>query len=186
MPIRTRIFLLAALVFASGALTAVFTGIPSAMAVSTAFVAAATWAFGPRVGVLVLVGEQFVAVPILASIQTPGGIPPTALLMPVVLNDSLMLIAVAALRRAELRQAASEAALLEKNDQLETALAEVKELRGMLPICAWCKNVRDVNGMWDRLEEYLSKHSHATFTHSICPTCLAKMTAEANELPKSG
>jgi hypothetical protein len=186
MPTRTRVFLLAALVFVVGAAAAAATGIPSGMAVSTAFVAAATWAYGPKVGLLVLVAEQFVAVPVLASIQAPGGPPPLVILVPVVLNDCLMLVAVAALRRAEQKHAATEVALRDKNTELETALAEVKELRGILPICAWCKSVRDVNGIWDKLEAYLSKHSHATLTHGICPPCLMKMTAGLGNLPKPG
>ncbi len=186
MSIRTRVFLLAALVFAAGATTALVTGIPSGLAVSTAFVAAATWAFGPRIGVVILVAELVVSLPILSHIGLPGGPPPAAILVPVAVNNALMVVAVAALRRAEFRQASSDAAVRAKNAELESALAEVKELRGMLPICAWCKCVRDVDGMWNKLEAYLSKHSHATFTHGICPACLAKATAEANELPKSG
>lgn len=91
-----------------------------------------------------------------------------------ILNDSLMIVAIAALRRAELRQAAAEATLRNKNAELEIAIAEVKELRGMLPICAWCKQVRDVNGLWEQMEAYIAKHSHATFTHCICPSCFAK------------
>jgi hypothetical protein len=185
MPIRTRVFLLAALLFGVGATAALVGGVPSGLAVSTAFVAAATWAYGPRIGLLVLVAEQFVAVPVLALIRTPGAPPPAAILVPVILNDCLMVVAVAALRRAERRQAASEAALRGRNADLEAALDEVKELRGMLPICAWCKSVRDVDGMWDKLETYLARHSRATFTHGICPACVARMSAEVGDLPKS-
>jgi hypothetical protein len=89
---------------------------------------------------------------------------------------------VAALRRAEARQKAVEEMLRSKNSELETALAEVKELRGMLPICAWCKCVRDIDGLWNKLEAYLAKHSHATFTHGICPQCIAKLADEAGRL----
>jgi hypothetical protein len=69
-----------------------------------------------------------------------------------------------------------------KNRELESALAEVKELRGMLPICAWCKCVRDIDGLWNKLESYLSKHSHATFSHGICPECLDRMEKEVSRL----
>jgi hypothetical protein len=56
----------------------------------------------------------------------------------------------------------------------------------MLPICAWCKCVRDVNGMWNELESYLAKHSHATLTHGVCPQCAAGLAEEANCLSPTG
>lgn len=58
------------------------------------------------------------------------------------------------------------------NRNLEEALAEVKELRGFLPICAWCKDIRDVSGNWEKLESYIGRHSRATFTHALCPRCM--------------
>jgi hypothetical protein len=51
------------------------------------------------------------------------------------------------------------------------ALGQVKTLSGLLPICAWCKKIRDESGHWRRPEEYLSSHSEVDFTHSICPDC---------------
>jgi hypothetical protein len=72
----------------------------------------------------------------------------------------------------------SESALLEANENLQGALAEVKELQGFLPICAWCNDVRDVSGNWERLEQYVRRHSRATFTHSICPKCMAAQLGE--------
>lgn len=57
---------------------------------------------------------------------------------------------------------------------LQAALSEVKLLSGLLPICAWCKKIRDDNGYYHQLEEYISSHSEAEFTHGICPTCAAK------------
>lgn len=61
--------------------------------------------------------------------------------------------------------------------QLEEALANVKTLRGLVPICAWCKKIRDDNGFWDQLESFVSKHSEAKFSHGICPECLKKWEA---------
>ena len=49
---------------------------------------------------------------------------------------------------------------------------QVKTLRGLLPICANCKRIRDDTGYWGQVEEYISKHSEAEFSHSICPDCL--------------
>jgi PAS domain S-box-containing protein len=57
---------------------------------------------------------------------------------------------------------------------LQEALARVKSLSGLLPICASCKKIRDDKGYWDQVESYISKHSEATFTHGICPDCIKK------------
>jgi hypothetical protein len=85
------------------------------------------------------------------------------------------------LRWAERGRDRAELALRAKNAELESALREVRELRGLLPICAWCKSVRDVSGMWGRLEDYLSRHSRAILTHGICPDCLARVMAEEGD-----
>jgi PAS domain S-box-containing protein len=66
--------------------------------------------------------------------------------------------------------------------QLQDALAEVKTLKGLIPICAWCKNIRDDKGYWERLEAYITKHTDAVFTHSICPTCHEKHREEIERL----
>jgi CheY-like chemotaxis protein len=58
--------------------------------------------------------------------------------------------------------------------QLQRALAEVKTLKGLLPICSYCKKIRDARGEWQRLEKYVTDHSRAKFTHGICPDCLAR------------
>ena len=55
--------------------------------------------------------------------------------------------------------------------QLEKALLEVKKLSGLLPICASCKNIRDENGKWQPIEEYIQNHSEADFSHGICSEC---------------
>ena len=58
--------------------------------------------------------------------------------------------------------------------ELQEALAKVKTLSGLLPICSSCKKIRDDNGYWNQIESYIRQHSEADFTHGICPTC-AKM-----------
>jgi len=55
--------------------------------------------------------------------------------------------------------------------QLQAALAEVKTLSGMLPICAWCKRVRDDGGYWQQVESYVSQHTEVEFSHGVCPDC---------------
>jgi GAF domain-containing protein len=62
--------------------------------------------------------------------------------------------------------------------RLAAALDHVKTLRGLLPICAWCKRIRDDKGYWDRIETYLQKSTGVDFTHGICPDCLEKAKAE--------
>jgi PAS domain S-box-containing protein len=54
---------------------------------------------------------------------------------------------------------------------LQAALAKVKTLKGLLPICANCQKIRDDHGYWQRVEEYIHDHSEADFTHGICPEC---------------
>jgi PAS domain S-box-containing protein len=63
-------------------------------------------------------------------------------------------------------------------EELKTALAEIESLRGMIPICASCKKIRDDKGYWTQLESYFRKHSIAEFSHSICPECIEKLYPE--------
>jgi CheY-like chemotaxis protein len=58
--------------------------------------------------------------------------------------------------------------------ELQDALATIKTLSGLLPICAWCKSVRDDSGYWMRVEQYVEQHSQATFSHSVCPECASR------------
>jgi len=58
---------------------------------------------------------------------------------------------------------------------LADALNHIKTLQGLLPICAWCKRVRDDEGYWDQVEAYFHKNAGVDFTHGICPECLEKM-----------
>ena len=59
--------------------------------------------------------------------------------------------------------------------ELREAIAQVKTLTGLLPMCANCKKIRDDNGYWSSVEKYISSHSEAEFTHGICPECLEKL-----------
>lgn len=58
--------------------------------------------------------------------------------------------------------------------KLQNASDEIKKLKGVLPICAHCKNIRDDKGYWKKIEEYVTEHSEAQFSHGICPDCLEK------------
>ncbi len=57
---------------------------------------------------------------------------------------------------------------------LEKALHEVKTLRGIIPICSFCKKIRNDKGYWDQVDVYIKEHSEANFSHSICPECMVK------------
>lgn len=58
--------------------------------------------------------------------------------------------------------------------ELKEALQHVKQLQGLLPICSFCKNIRDDKGYWKEIELYITNHSEARFSHSICPPCARK------------
>jgi PAS domain S-box-containing protein len=62
--------------------------------------------------------------------------------------------------------------------ELKDALAEVKTLSGMIPICGWCKSVRSDEGYWQTVEQYVRAHSAATFSHGMCPSCSEKFKAD--------
>jgi hypothetical protein len=65
--------------------------------------------------------------------------------------------------------------------ELQDALAKVKTLSGLLPICANCKKIRDDSGYWNRIEAYIGKHADVQFTHGICPDCAKKLYPELFE-----
>lgn len=63
--------------------------------------------------------------------------------------------------------------------QLQNALSRIRALRGLLPICASCKRIRDTeNDSWQQIEDYIADHSNASFTHSICPDCAHRLYPE--------
>lgn len=79
-------------------------------------------------------------------------------------------------RTAKLAQSNSK--LSATNKELQESLAKVSTLSGLLPICAWCKKLRDDKGYWKSVEEYISAHTGAEFTHGMCPECLNKYFPE--------
>lgn len=76
----------------------------------------------------------------------------------------------------------SERKLQNEKNKLEEALDEIKTLRGIIPICSHCRQVRDDEGLWKQIEDYIRSHSEAMFSHSICPDCLKKHYPEQYEL----
>jgi len=82
-------------------------------------------------------------------------------------------------RVAELQQA-----LALRVGELEVTLAEIKTLKGLIPMCASCKKIRDDQGFWQQVEGYLMQHSQAEFSHGLCPECMEKHYPEYFEIMK--
>jgi len=76
------------------------------------------------------------------------------------------------------RMVEMQAALADKIDELHQAVDQIKTLRGILPICANCKKIRDDQGYWNQVEVYIHEHTEARFTHGICPECIKKLYPE--------
>ncbi len=84
-----------------------------------------------------------------------------------------------------LRLRRANEALQTRTKELEEALAKIKTLRGLIPICAACKKIRDDTGYWKQLEEYLTEHSAADFTHGLCPECLKQVEMQVKAIDES-
>jgi hypothetical protein len=109
----------------------------------------------------------------------------------IVTHVSLWLIGMAVLgfaaRHLRLRLLERSQAEMEKEriiSELQVALAEVKTLKGFIPICSKCKKIRDDEGYWNRIESYIQEHSEAVFSHSICPDCRKELYPEITDWGK--
>lgn len=69
--------------------------------------------------------------------------------------------------------------------RLQDALSKIKVLRGLIPICASCKSIRDDKGYWHKVEEYIRDHSEAQLTHGVCPACARKLYPEFYKAEKT-
>ncbi len=77
------------------------------------------------------------------------------------------------------RVIALQQGLADRVRELEESLAQVKQLQGMLPICSWCKSIRNDGNYWQTVEAYIASHSDVCFTHGICPPCLERVVKQA-------
>ncbi len=91
---------------------------------------------------------------------------------------TLRVLPLRAVTRAEKSLRESKAELTDKVAQLETALATVKQLEGIISICMYCKRIRSDEEVWQQLELYITEHSEADFSHGICPDCFEKASAD--------
>ena len=96
-------------------------------------------------------------------------------------DDEGNLIAILGVTRDITEQVRIEQELRAAKEAAEKALAQVKTLSGLIPICAGCKQIRDDEGYWKRVEDYLSSHTEARFSHGMCPSCLENLYPEFRE-----
>jgi len=94
---------------------------------------------------------------------------------------ALLAMAFAALVAERNRIEAKREALLR---ELDDAFVHIKALRGLLPMCASCKKIRDDQGYWDYVENYIQTHSEATITHGLCPDCIKKLYPQLEKQPQ--
>jgi len=144
----------------------------------------ATWAYGFRAGVLCLL----VSLPIDALFfvsyygdwqamwWTFHPIPRAA--------QFLLAYVIGKFKTKEERLEQTELDLLERTRQLEEALMQVRELKGIIRICATCKNICDEDGSWIPLESFITERSRALFSHGFCPTCYEHQMAQLPKRPE--
>jgi len=77
--------------------------------------------------------------------------------------------------RVGLRVAKLQSTLADRVRDLEAALSRVHQLQGLLPICCYCKKIRDDQNYWHQVESYVSQYADVRFSHGVCPDCLSKM-----------
>lgn len=89
------------------------------------------------------------------------------------LKDGLKLTKISDLYERKLFRAKIE--IEKQKDELSKAFDRIKKINGLLPICSSCKKIRDDDGYWNEIEAYISEHSDADFSHSLCPECAKKL-----------
>jgi ABC-type amino acid transport substrate-binding protein len=104
--------------------------------------------------------------------------------LPVALFILCMLVYNSRLRKEIVRRRQAEQEREKVIQDLQNALLNVKQLKGLLPICSSCKKIRDDQGYWQQVEEYVTQHSEAEFSHGICPQCMEKLYPETYERMK--
>ncbi|MEE9910156.1 MAG: hypothetical protein K4571_00390 [Deltaproteobacteria bacterium] len=119
-----------------------------------------------------------VAMAVVCSVLTIGVFfyqPDVPEMWKVIFNRGLALFAIWMTALLGLTRKISEENREKAVEDREKALEETRVLRGFLPICASCKKIRDVDGYWTQMEEYIRDHSEADFSHGICPECAKKL-----------
>jgi hypothetical protein len=86
-----------------------------------------------------------------------------------------------AIAHNSIRHLAAEEARRKAAEQVDRSEAQIKVLTGLLPICSACKKIRNETGDWEQLESYITDRSHAQFSHSLCPPCIARLYPDLAE-----
>jgi DNA-binding response OmpR family regulator len=79
-----------------------------------------------------------------------------------------------------------QARLADRVRELEEALSQINQMQGLLPICSYCKKIRDDHNYWQKVETYISQRSQVQFSHGVCPTCYEDVTRELAERRQQG
>ena len=79
-----------------------------------------------------------------------------------------------------------EARVKARTAELELALSQVRQLQGLVPICAWCKRVRDDKDYWHSVEQYIEARTDAQFSHGICPSCYEEQLKDVTAFAETG
>lgn len=107
-------------------------------------------------------------------LRKDGHFIPASVTVSPVLDGNGKVVGASAITRDITRRREDETERVKLIGELTESLKQVKTLRGLLPICASCKRIRDDQGYWQQVETYLADHTEADFTHGICPDCLQK------------
>lgn len=123
-----------------------------------------------------------------AQVEMIGESPPSSYKISIASTDEVGLLATSFNDLLE-KLGDKENALVSQRDileqrtvELQEALEKVHVLSGIIPICAWCKKIRNDTGYWDQLEHYISEHSDADFSHGVCPECFEKQSREIENM----
>jgi PAS domain S-box-containing protein len=100
---------------------------------------------------------------------------PVSLTFSPIMDQNECVVGISAIERDMTDRKAGEEERLKLIADLTVALGSIKTLRGLIPMCAWCKKIRDDKGFWEQVESYVEQHTEAEFTHSICPECQTRV-----------
>lgn len=132
-------------------------------------------------GIATMAARRFITFATLLSVPTAHRLADYSFEIIGVFGSAMMLVGVISIKPifVLLREAKEEQRVLAES--LRDALKNIKTLKGMLPICASCKKIRDDDGYWQQVETYITKYSDTVFSHGICPDCVRKLYPEYSE-----
>jgi PAS domain S-box-containing protein len=130
-------------------------------------------------------GERLVAYETM-RVHKNGKLIPVSLTISPVKDSDGTITGASAIARDVTERKRDERERLKLIEELTAALSQVQMLKGLLPMCASCKKIRDDRGYWQQVETYIEDHSQAQFTHGICPECMARLYPEYKDKLSKG